>query len=67
MSPPPISTQLTVHIPVCIDVRALMRVWSHTFPVPVLLSIYYLPVIEYQYVIGHHVRIFSALDKWPAK
>ena len=38
-----------------------MRMWSHASPVPVLLSIY-LPVIEYQYVIGHHVRIFSALD-----
>jgi hypothetical protein len=36
--PLPMSTQLTVHMLACIDARALMRVWSRTFPAPVLLS-----------------------------
>ena len=67
MFPPPMSTQLTVPVPTCIDVCALMRVSYHAFPVPPLLSIY-LPVIEYQYqyVVGHHVRIFSALFRYIA-
>jgi hypothetical protein len=45
MAPPPMSTQLTVNLPTCIDVRAPMRVWSLTFPAPVLLPIY-LPVLN---------------------
>ena len=55
------STQLTVPVPTCIDVRALMRVSYHAFPALVLLSVY-LPVIDYQHVIGHHALIYSALD-----
>ena len=64
--PPPISTQLTVPVPTCIDVHALMRVSHHAFPAPVLLSMY-LPVTECSCVIGHHVRIFLALDICLAK
>ena len=71
MSPPPMSTQLTVHIPACINIEyrrtcANVRVVSHVSRTCTAIYIY-LPVIEYQYVIGHHVRIFSAFDIWPAK